>query len=433
MKTSGIFKRTLLILVILGVSQSYAQRKGSFENTYDIPQNREVHLNCQRGDVTVELSTENTIRLKGTYTLKSIDDDDFTTLQQAIENVKVTEDDGRLLLNCKFYEKYTSVNGRERISLGAFNVIKARGLEIRYTLYLPADLALGIKSKYNKIHIPKMEGKVMLDIYNGELTLAGAGKKSSIKMKYSDADIGEVESASINLYDSDMELDKAVSLQLKTKYSDLQLGEVGMLQLDSYDDKLKVEKLQSLESKGKYTEYQIMSNIEKAALDVYDCTIETMNVKLLFVKGKYNKLSSGSIAHARLEQSFDNDYRFGPLGKIECSSSKYDKLEIEQLQKSANFEDSYDSDFEINAIGKDFKGFSGNFKYGKIDMDLSQLPAYCLKANMTYGHLEVDKSTFTENLRYIDHNDKIEFSGCTAEGATAKINITCHDTTVDLD
>ena len=76
--------------------------------------------------------------------------------------------------------------------------------------------------------------------------------------------------------------------------------------------------------------------------------------------------------------------------------------------------------------------FSGNFKYGSVDLPLDPALEFRLEFSSTYGNVDFPKG----KLRINDYNmegSKNSFSGSTSENAICLIKFTSYDVDIDLD
>jgi hypothetical protein len=224
------------------------------------------------------------------------------------------------------------------------------------------DMQLGngsqvrVQSKYSDIEFGNLQS-FNADTYDDEFRIGNISGALTLEDKYSEFEIAAAGNTRLDIYDSDIELDRAKNVQVKSKYTSFRFGTVESLDFElSYDDEVKVKELGELNSMdSKYTDYHIQQLGKSIKMDSHDDDLRVDAVSKTFsgfaFKGKYT----------------DIDLSLDPavLFRVEAYK-KYGKLNLPDNRFEANIYKEKNSELELK----------GAIKGAGEDSPLVQIEAY---------------------------------------------------------
>ena len=210
------------------------------------------------------------------------------------------------------------------------------------------DLQLGnggevdLESKYSGMKFGDLQS-LTAKTYDDKYTFGSISGSLRLNDKYSEFEIASAGNAIMDIYDAEIQLDKAKSLQVKSKYTDFRLGNIETLDFElSYDDEVKVKQLSELSvTESKYTGYVILQLHKSIKMGSYDDKLTVESVSKTFsgfsMEGKYT----------------DVDMRLDPAIAFKVDSfTKYGKLNFPEDRFEANIYKERNSELELKGAVK---------------------------------------------------------------------------------
>ncbi len=420
------------ILILISNTIKAQEQKESFDKIYPLSATGNLEFNCYDTDLKVKTWNKDEVKLTGEIIITGGDKEDQDKLFEVFKNPEITQGLNSLKIFTNLAKNTITVGPITTITLVNGNKIKINKYTAKYTLWIPESVAFILKSKYNDIEIAPLKGKIMFDLYDADLTLAGFGSDAQFDLKYSNASIGKGGNAILNVYDSDIEAIELNNVNIESKYSGITIGIANALKVNSYDDDVVFEKANSLISVAKYSDFKIKGDLNTANLDFYDSDITGLNIGQLMLTGKYSEVKAGNVNQLYIKNIYDSDIRLAEVGDFICDESKYDYIVFSGIKTSVKMQDAYDSDLIVGKVDQSFKFFEGNFKYCSINMPLDPALNFSLEFETTYGEVKYPKERFLKNITSIKENGKHQFSGSTSENAPCNIKFTAYDSNVSL-
>lgn len=155
--------------------------------------------------------------------------------------------------------------------------------KINYIISIPKNVALNIDCKYGDIRMDKYNAAFYLNLSYGNISAQSLKGKTSLKAKYSDLKIDEVQDAEILVSYSDLRLKKAGKIEVKSNYSDCYFEDVHTMttgKSSSYGD-LKIGRIENLEGSMMYADIDIENLLGSinVATSYGDITIKMISSK----------------------------------------------------------------------------------------------------------------------------------------------------------
>jgi hypothetical protein len=436
MKTMKQISKILLAVLFFftSINVSLAQeRKETLEKTYKLSATGEFSFSCYDSDLKINTWEKDEVRLTGELILEGGKKDDQDKLIKVFMNPEVSQSGNSLSIKTNMAKNTIYIGPIKKITLVDGKTINTDKYKATYTLWMPKSVALNLKSKYSVIDIATLTGNVDFDLYNTDVTMISFGKDSKFQMKYSSASIGKGGDAVMDIYDSEIEAIEMNNVEITSKYSEIDIASINTLDFNSYDDEIEIEKINSLSSQAKYSNYRINSNMLNCIVDFYDSDITAKNIDKLVYSGKYSSLKAIDVKSATVNKLYDSNINLGIVDEFSCVESKYDEIEFVAITKSIDFPSAYTLSLRVAEVKSSFENFTGNFKYGSVNMELPTSLEFSLDFQTTHGDVDFPKDRLKVKDFNIESSSKHSFEGATSENAKCKIKFIAYSTDFDFD
>jgi hypothetical protein len=217
-----------------------------------------------------------------------------------------------------------------------------------------SDISLGnvncgafIIDKYSEIVLGNV-ASLNADLHDSNLFLGNVSGDANIVDKYSEIKFGHMENGEWNLHDSQIIIENASHLKIRTKYTDFEMKDVLSVTLNSHDDDFKINKIDYLKiSESKYTDYLIRElnksmDIGYSHDDDYVVERSGKELSTLNFNGKYTEF--------RMPLPLSTSYNL--KGTMKYGDLKYPKDGIEETRYVKD-----DDEFEIEGKAADGSEF----------------------------------------------------------------------------
>ncbi|MBC7913045.1 MAG: hypothetical protein H7Y07_02885 [Pyrinomonadaceae bacterium] len=177
-------------------------------------------LNNQFGNINVITSSKNEIRVQ--VEIKAFESSD-SRAQNLLDNVSINESkQGKSIGLSTDILREGSQNWWVRKS---GNQEDRRGVQINYTVYIPAKKALDITNRYGAITLPDFDGITTIYSSYGSLKAQHlSNAQNKIKVAYGSADIKQLNAGNIDIAYGSLNLGSADKLSASIKYSSGKIG-----------------------------------------------------------------------------------------------------------------------------------------------------------------------------------------------------------------
>lgn len=254
-------------------------------------------------------------------------------------------------LKLESYDSSGSVGNVENLVIDdKYSDIKLGNLSsLKATLH-DSDISTGnvsggatIADKYSEIQLGNV-ASLDVKLHDSDLFLGNVAGDADIVDKYSEIKFGHMENGAWDLHDSQIEIENAGDLKIKTKYTDFEMKDVRSITLNSHDDEFKINKIEALKvSESKYTEYQIQElttsmDIVYSHDDDYTVEKSSSDLSKLDFNGKYSTLIL----------PLPSNMNYNLKGTMKYGDLKYPKDGIEEKRYINK-----DTDFEIEGLARD--------------------------------------------------------------------------------
>lgn len=303
-------------------------------------------------------------------------------------------------------------------------------LKLTYEIKVPLGNNLAVKNSYKDLVVlGEYTGNVKIDHYSGDLD-AGSFEDLELKLRYGDAEIGDVGDAVLDLYEQKIDMVSLKTAKGEVKYSTLEIEQAGRLYLETYESRIKFVKADKVDGIFKYGDLEVENEIKSADLDAYELTIDIASAEsLTFSKSKYSEMNIDNVGEMLFNESYEDDITIRELGKLN-TESKYLDLSVRQLIGSIDM-DGYESDVKIYEVGSEATLIDIKGKYNELEMDSNGRP-FSLDANIKYGSVDYPVSGIDRKVM-IKEGDQLEMKLAPSNNASANLNIILRGYEIDAD
>ncbi|MBU8892075.1 MAG: hypothetical protein KOO66_04810 [Bacteroidales bacterium] len=423
-----------ILIVVTSINSGFAQeRTESLEKSFKLNSTGDFTFTCYDTDLKINTWKKDEVKLTGELIIKGGKKEDQDKLIEVFKNPEVSKSGNSLSIKTNMAKNTIIIGPIKKITLVDGKTIRVDKYKATYTLWIPESVAFNLKSKYNEIDIASLTGNINFDLYDVDLTLVSFGQNGKLKMKYSSASIGKGGDAVMEIYDCELEAIEMIDVEITSKYSGIDIGTLNTLNLNSYDDEIEIGKINSLSTQAKYSNYNINGNMLNCIVDFYDSDITAKNIDKLVYSAKYSSLKALDVKSVKINNLYDSNINLGIVGKFTCTESKYDEVEFDAITKSIHFTNAYTLNLRVAEVKSTFENFTGNFKYGSVNMELPTDLEFSVDFQTTHSDVDFPKDRLKIKDLNIEGSSKYSLEGTTSENAKCKIKFIAYDTNFDFD
>jgi hypothetical protein len=217
--------------------------------------------------------------------------------------------------------------------------INNTNFSVDYDIKMPKNINVDISNKYGNLFVDQIDGQANISVKYGNFTINKLGRGNEKPTNF-------------------------VSVGYSSGFCNI--NECGWLKLESSYSKV---------------------NIESATA--------------LIIGSKYSSLKIKKCKSIVTESKYDHPFQVGIVKNFVCTGA-YSNFEITKLYNMLETDLKY-SDLDIEEVDKDFESIKLVLRYGKVNMEIPQVPGYNLKAEAAYGKINYPDNNKINKI--IDHTD----------------------------
>ena len=349
MKKSHIIILLIAIPIFIFAFGKIEQKK-ELKKTWNVTSDTKVILQNKYGDIDIKTWDKNKVSITVTITVKVKDKDDA---EKVFDRIEVNFSEGTDYVKAK-----TVIKPKKTGLFDWFSSWSSDNYTIDWLVYMPKANDVDLQNKYGDTYMVEMDGDLDLDIKYGGLFLDKSNGLLNFELGYGEAKIDYLNTATIQIKYSELNIIKGEKTVADTKYSDISIKNIEDLVIDSKYDDYSIENINTLVYNGKYSDIDI-KNLNSAEIDAGYTDIE---IKKLYEKLNVN-CDYGSVEILGINDDFD---------KINIDA-KYTDVELKpgkNIDFTGDFSVSY-GDIKlpgyfvttyhyIKSYSEEIKGYSGN-------------------------------------------------------------------------
>lgn len=278
---------------------------------------------------------------------------------------------------CQCYNSKTKVTTKDGTK------IRVKKVRINYVLEIPKQLNLDLKSNYGNLIVPNTTGEVKAVVFQGNATIQNIENIFDIKLKYSNATLGDLRGGGLSLFQSNAVMGNAEYLDLSAKYSNLIWNKVEVVKVESFQSQLLANKNgNELSGSIKYGSFTNEGNLKQVNLNLFHATLKVGKVDSLKTQSSYSKLELDEVNRFEVVKSFQDKMVIEKLGSARGESS-YTNFKIAHLGNSFELS-SFQGKLKIDWVEHSFSSIKLTSKYTPTVINVAPKSSYHLKANTQY-------------------------------------------------
>lgn len=163
-----------------------------------------------------------------------------------IEALAATDAKAQALLdNVKILESHSGGSHTFQTQRNAVRASRHDGLEINYTVYMPATNNLAVQNSFGDVYLASLNGQVNLYLKHGHLKSGALNNSTNkIKLAYSNGICDYISGGSIDASYSDVRVQSAKYIKVNTSYGDFRLSNLTEgIQIDARHGSIRVDNI----------------------------------------------------------------------------------------------------------------------------------------------------------------------------------------------
>ena len=294
------------------LQKAYTEKSRRIIKSYKVNSRDKLSIINEYGRIAVNVWPKNEIRVD--VAVKAFESSE-SKAEGLLDNVTIADSKQGDLINFK-----TQINRDKSEGWWGIKRIKGkpeekRGVEVIYTIYMPASNPLAIKSSFGSVILPDFDGPVNLEITNGSLkaqNLSNAGNQ--INVSYGSADIQQIASGNVNVSYGSLKIQSAEKLTAKVHAGSTQIGTLSKgASLNVQMGSCKIEKIEADTRK-----LDILADKSSLTLGIDPTSVFNFDVTVILGGFKYEQ---EKVTLVKQEQD-DDDRNFRP-DKARSYKGKY--------------------------------------------------------------------------------------------------------------
>lgn len=285
----------LSILMLFGVGQLNAQVSETKEiiKGFSVEKSTIVDINNKYGDVTIETWDKDSILVFIDYT---ITEKNYDKLKSRAEQIHF-----ELLRSGHYIVINTIISSSRNMLLSELIKLKETigmaeaQVQINIKVFLPDNLDLRIKNKFGNVYIDNYKGDITLEMSNGKLKANNLSGYVNMQVSFGDVRINSIDSGSLEVYYSDMNLVSARKLRITSKTSNITITEVTQMLVNSSRDDYRIRMITDFETESNWTDFLITEFKRKSDINMKygDLTIERINpgIEKIIIDARSTKIN----------------------------------------------------------------------------------------------------------------------------------------------
>ncbi|OKS89389.1 hypothetical protein RG47T_4873 [Mucilaginibacter polytrichastri] len=203
-------------------SGEVSEKIKNYSKSYSADGNDKLQLDNIYGKIIVNTWAKNEVKVD--VQMKA-DANEADEAQKLIDNVNISDSkDGSLISFKTNYDKSGSNNWGTWFDSGKSRV---RKIEINYTVYMPAKMALNITNRYGSTDLPDLSGKLIINNSYGSLVAKSlTNSANEIKIRYGSATIDNLTGSDINVAYGGLNIGESDNLNADVSYGSAKIGKL---------------------------------------------------------------------------------------------------------------------------------------------------------------------------------------------------------------
>jgi hypothetical protein len=390
-----------ILLAVLPAAAAQVQK--TF--TWKYPVNRETHIKTDNYNCDLVIhgweKSETEYHLTVEATGKTQDDE--KRLISFLENYSFSHSGDEVVFKNSFWKNRRTINGRTTIEIPGEKDIELTDFTMKGELWIPAGSSYELDSKYSRIDMGDLNGKLSLSLYNDNLFGSNLTAVPDIEAKYASIEFKDLKGVNAELYNCNFTAASSGALSADSKYSKFNIKNAGNVTVTSYNDNFTFSSTGNLKLDSKYSDLKsdLSGNV---ILNCYNGTIEITSAKNVQVSSKYAEFRLGTTEELEVGDTYNDKFVLGNVSLVNVNVSKYSNFKIAELGSGLVIGDGYNDNVLVSKSSASLKEVKVTAKYEDISLALASSLSFRLQADIKYPSLHIDEGAFKTKQRIEDNS-----------------------------
>jgi len=448
MRTVSLFCKSVVILMVAGLSMNVVTaktvKKEIVTKVYGINSSGSLQIIATLSS-NIEILTwdRNEVKVISKLTYDGNENkDDIDKLLNAFKSMKAQSSKDVLNLNfdlivsaishnknpSRTIETTTELCNGDKISINASNI------QTDYTIWIPATLSVKAESKFGKLKMASIKGDVNLNLSNSSLEMGDFGESGIFELRFcSNVSIGSGGKTKFSVYNSTVNTAKLKNLNIESRFSKFNIEKTNDVSLESYNSTLIFKMLNDIDASAKFSTIEINNITGKSKFDFHNSNLFGKNFQSMEISSaNFSEFSIADIGEIKINLSNNSKYNFSTANTFSCKQSRFDLFKFDEIVVGALFPDASHTTININGTSASFSNFSGNFKFGSVNLKLNPNVKYNLNYDGTFGQFDIPRGISLQNYKSERNGAKTTFQILNV-GATCNIELVTNNTTFKIE
>jgi hypothetical protein len=262
---SFIFATTLFLSADFSNGLSAQMYEDTWQSVKTYPARPGVNLtvNNKYGSVIVSIWDRDSVKIEVTRKIYEKSRDRLNTLRENID-IEYRVVSNSISVETVFGSRHSSLV-RDLREMANLSVSDSHS-RIDYRIFLPSHLNLTIINKYGNVVLPSLNGKVNVDLSNGDFQARDLNGDVNLTLSFGKAILGQLKKGNVSLNFVNFAGEKMGQMHLEGRSSEIKIQSVDVLDLKSRRDKVDVARAGSVVADGYFSSLQFLQVERQASL-----------------------------------------------------------------------------------------------------------------------------------------------------------------------
>lgn len=243
-----------------------AEFKKNITKEFNISATGNVGLANKYGKIDLKTWSQNKVKIDVEIIVKARSESDANDV---FERIKINFSNGSDFVNAE-----TSIDSQKK---GWWSDGGNGEFQINYLVSMPKGCNLNLSNKYGHSTIAEIDGKAIIDVNYGDLTMDGVNNDCKVALGYGNGTIVKARHAEIDIKYGKITVKNAENIDVSSKYSKVYIDKANDIKSFSKYDSYKLGTLEELKNEGKYDNFQIGDiNLINATSQYSDFDVEIL-------------------------------------------------------------------------------------------------------------------------------------------------------------
>ncbi len=220
-----------------------------------------------------------------------VEEKKLSKLEDAIRGIDFDITDSQHYLTIRTNVEKNKSSLSKEITRFKESVLKSDGnIEVDYTVWMPATNELKVENKFGDVYIGDYQGKVDINISNGNLKAHNFEGELNLVLSFADATINSIKMGYLDCNFSELYVKKAETIRLKSKSTEFEFQKISNLNAESRRDKFRIREIEAIDATSSFTTIRINELTDRMKLrsDYGDLDIEkvTLDFSIIAIESK---------------------------------------------------------------------------------------------------------------------------------------------------